>query len=78
MTAEDAGTFILEHTPSSFQVCRKHTVLHRLLIVYNQKMLSTNYSNGIEKDDKVLKKNDGDHTKWSNPLEIRYELLQLV
>jgi phospholipid:diacylglycerol acyltransferase len=54
MTADEAGTWILEHTPSYFQ-----------------KMLATNYSFGIERDEKALKRNDFDHTKWTNPLEHR-------
>ncbi|KAH7915076.1 Lecithin:cholesterol acyltransferase-domain-containing protein [Hygrophoropsis aurantiaca] len=54
MTADDAGTWILERTPSSFQ-----------------KMIGTNYSFGIERDEAALKRNDLDPTKWSNPLEIR-------
>ncbi|KAN0081174.1 Lecithin:cholesterol acyltransferase domain containing protein [Tylopilus felleus] len=36
-----------------------------------QKMLSTNYSWGIERDEEVLARNDFDHRKWTNPLEIR-------
>ncbi|KAH7883169.1 Lecithin:cholesterol acyltransferase-domain-containing protein [Phlebopus sp. FC_14] len=36
-----------------------------------QKMMWTNYSVGIERDEEVLKRNDHDHTKWTNPLEIR-------
>jgi len=36
-----------------------------------QKMLSTNYSFGIEHDEEVLARNDFDHRKWTNPLEIR-------
>ncbi|KAG6381899.1 Lecithin:cholesterol acyltransferase-domain-containing protein [Boletus reticuloceps] len=36
-----------------------------------QKMLSMNYSFGIERDGEVLARNDFDHRKWSNPLEIR-------
>lgn len=35
-------------------------------------MMETNYSFGIERDDEVLRKNDLDHRKWTNPLEIRY------
>lgn len=38
-------------------------------------MMATNYSFGIERDDEVLKKNDLDHRKWTNPLEIRYILI---
>ena len=34
-------------------------------------MLATNFSYGIEKNEKKLKANDRDHTKWSNPLESR-------
>ncbi|KAH7926940.1 Lecithin:cholesterol acyltransferase [Leucogyrophana mollusca] len=54
MTADEAGTWILERTPSSFQ-----------------KMIGTNYSFGIERDEAALKRNDLDHRKWSNPLETR-------
>lgn len=32
-------------------------------------MLASNFSYGIEKDERKLKANDRDHTKWSNPLE---------
>lgn len=34
-------------------------------------MLATNFSYGIEKNEKRLKANDRDHAKWSNPLESR-------
>lgn len=36
-----------------------------------QKMMQTNYSNGIERDPERLAANDLDPTKWTNPLEIR-------
>ncbi|KAH8828190.1 phospholipid diacylglycerol acyltransferase [Flagelloscypha sp. PMI_526] len=36
-----------------------------------QQMLQSNYSLGFEKNEKALKQNDGDPTKWSNPLEVR-------
>ncbi|PPR02423.1 LOW QUALITY PROTEIN: hypothetical protein CVT26_011391 [Gymnopilus dilepis] len=35
-----------------------------------QKMLETNYSHGIERDETQLKRNNADHRKWSNPLEV--------
>ncbi|KAL5504583.1 LRO1 [Sanghuangporus vaninii] len=54
MTAEDAGTWILEHAPISFQ-----------------KMMESNFSCGIERDEEQLAKNDDDPRKWSNPLESR-------
>ncbi|KAF8160852.1 Lecithin:cholesterol acyltransferase-domain-containing protein [Crassisporium funariophilum] len=54
MTTEEAGNWILEHTPSTFQ-----------------KMLESNYSYGIERDEQQLIRNDADHRKWSNPLEVR-------
>ncbi|KAJ7690718.1 phospholipid:diacylglycerol acyltransferase [Mycena rosella] len=54
MTADAAGAWILQHTPSSFQ-----------------KMMATNYSFGIERDEAVLEANNGDHTKWTNPLEVQ-------
>ncbi|KAG6911172.1 hypothetical protein DXG01_003912 [Tephrocybe rancida] len=55
MTSEQAGTWILEQTPSTFQ-----------------KMLASNYSYGLERDEAALKRNDLDPTKWTNPLEVRY------
>nr|GAT57883.1 phospholipid:diacylglycerol acyltransferase [Mycena chlorophos] len=36
-----------------------------------QKMIATNFSFGIEKDEAKLKANNHDHTKWSNPLEVQ-------
>ncbi|KAJ7188606.1 phospholipid:diacylglycerol acyltransferase [Mycena filopes] len=36
-----------------------------------QKMIATNFSFGIERDEKVLAANGADHTKWSNPLEVQ-------
>ncbi|PSS22692.1 hypothetical protein PHLCEN_2v2989 [Hermanssonia centrifuga] len=36
-----------------------------------QKMIATNYSYGIERDEEQLKKNNLDHRKWTNPLEIQ-------
>lgn len=75
MTADNAGTWILEHTPDTFQVGISHC-LHpfggnfEYEVDVLQKMLATNFSYGIEKDEKKLKANDRDHTKWSNPLEI--------
>ncbi|KAJ7076865.1 phospholipid:diacylglycerol acyltransferase [Mycena belliarum] len=54
MTADTAGAWILQHTPSSFQ-----------------KMIATNFSFGIERDEAVLKRNGADHRKWSNPLEVQ-------
>ena len=76
MTADEAGTWILEHTPTPFQVCVSCSIAH---LPYAdsptalKKMMATNYSFGIERDEKQLKKNDVDHTKWTNPLEHRYE-----
>lgn len=54
MTADDASTWILERTPSTFQ-----------------KMIRNNYSFGIERNEKMLKKNALDPRKWSNPLEVQ-------
>lgn len=34
-------------------------------------MLATNFSYGIEMDEEKLEENDHDHTKWTNPLEVR-------
>ena len=38
-------------------------------------MIATNYSYGIEHNEEMLKRNDLDHSKWTNPLEIRYVAL---
>ncbi|KIJ51347.1 hypothetical protein M422DRAFT_244525 [Sphaerobolus stellatus SS14] len=54
LTVEEANSFILEHTPDTFQ-----------------RMMYTNYSFGIERNEEQLIKNNQDHTKWSNPLEIQ-------
>ncbi|EMD33061.1 hypothetical protein CERSUDRAFT_87404, partial [Gelatoporia subvermispora B] len=54
MTSLEAGTYVLEHTPTYFQ-----------------RMIATNYSFGLERDEKVLKKNNLDHRKWTNPLEVQ-------
>lgn len=71
MTVDDAGAWILGHTPLTFRVNPFHfphsSDAHAL-----QKMIATNYSYGIERDEEALKRNDLDHTKWTNPLEIRY------
>ncbi|GAA5859636.1 hypothetical protein JCM8547_006173 [Rhodosporidiobolus lusitaniae] len=34
-------------------------------------MLASNFSYGFERDEEQLKKNNNDHTKWSNPLEAQ-------
>lgn len=34
-------------------------------------MIETNFSFGIERDEAVLKANNADHRKWSNPLEVQ-------
>ncbi|KAJ7729512.1 phospholipid:diacylglycerol acyltransferase [Mycena maculata] len=39
-----------------------------------QKMIQTNFSFGIERDEAVLKANAFDHRKWSNPLEVQLPL----
>ncbi|KAH9060542.1 Lecithin:cholesterol acyltransferase-domain-containing protein [Lactarius vividus] len=54
LTTDEAGPWILRHTPWTFR-----------------RMIATNYSYGIERDEEALKRNDIDHTKWTNPLESR-------
>ncbi|KAH9177808.1 phospholipid:diacylglycerol acyltransferase [Lactarius sanguifluus] len=54
LTADEAGPWILRHTPWTFR-----------------RMIAANYSYGIERDEEALKRNDIDHTKWTNPLESR-------
>ena len=74
MTVEEAGTWILAHTPLTFRVTP--SPLLSLLGTHTcQKMIATNYSYGIERDEEALERNDLDVTKWTNPLEVRYGLL---
>lgn len=40
-------------------------------------MVQSNYSYGLERDEAQLKRNDADHTKWSNPLEVRSVVVEL-
>ncbi|OCF30537.1 phospholipid:diacylglycerol acyltransferase [Kwoniella heveanensis BCC8398] len=54
MTINEAGPYVLTHTPPAFQ-----------------RMMELNYSVSFETDEEQLKKNDRDHRKWSNPLEVR-------
>lgn len=71
MTADDASTWILERTPSTFQVYASRLFFHDALLTKEQKMIWTNYSFGIERDEEVLKKNALDPRKWTNPLEVQ-------
>lgn len=41
-------------------------------------MMASNYSCGIERDEKKLKENNDDPTKWANPLEARSVLSPLL
>ncbi len=36
-----------------------------------QRMIASNFSFGIERDPEMIAKNDNDHRKWANPLEVR-------
>jgi phospholipid:diacylglycerol acyltransferase len=71
MTADDASTWILERTPATFQV-HSSPFSVTLVLTKEQKMIWTNYSFGIERDEEILKKNALDPTKWTNPLEVQY------
>lgn len=53
LTASEAQTWLMQHSPSTFQ-----------------RMLESNYSNGIERSEEQLKLNNQDPTKWANPLEV--------
>lgn len=35
-----------------------------------QKMIAQNYSNGLERNTKQIRRNNDDQTKWTNPLEV--------
>jgi phospholipid:diacylglycerol acyltransferase len=71
LTADEAGEWILKHTPLTFRVGIIFSSAP-LILTTSQKMIATNYSYGIEREEDVLRLNDLDHTKWTNPLEIRY------
>ncbi|CAO1623472.1 unnamed protein product [Jaminaea pallidilutea] len=51
-SADDALTWLLQHTPNAFQ-----------------RMVETNYSNGIEYDADRVRANNDDPRTWANPLE---------
>lgn len=76
MTVDDAEAWILGHTPLTFKVTLpplRHPLCSDTRML--QKMIATNYSYGIERNEETLKHNDLDHSKWTNPLEIRYVAL---
>ena len=39
-----------------------------------QKMVASNYSFGLERDEKQLRANNHDFRKWTNPLEIQWAI----
>lgn len=39
-----------------------------------QKMVASNYSLGLERDEKQLQANNYDFKKWTNPLEIQWAI----
>jgi phospholipid:diacylglycerol acyltransferase len=71
MSASEASSWILERTPSTFQVSEFTVCKLSISNLPMQKMIATNFSFGIERDGSALERNDQDHTKWSNPLEVR-------
>lgn len=73
LSAAQAGDWLLGNAEERWQVCGGATARPKTLILNDaeQKMMALNYSYGIEKDPDQLAKNDDDHTKFSNPLEVR-------
>lgn len=72
MTSQQGGTWILSHTPNSFQVYGSDTAFETEIVDgFLQKMMEANYSNGFEKDDAQLELNNRDPSKWTNPLEVK-------
>jgi phospholipid:diacylglycerol acyltransferase len=73
MTADETSDWILKHMPSTFQVrCYMLSEAGQLTGSHlTKKMIATNYSFGIERDERELEKNNHDHRKWSNPLEVQ-------
>lgn len=43
-----------------------------------QRMMATNYSNGIERSPSILEANNADPTKWTNPLEVQLPIAPSV
>ncbi|KAI9574076.1 phospholipid diacylglycerol acyltransferase [Boletus coccyginus] len=64
------GVSVAEQTKNMTAEMVENWILERTPSSF-QKMLSMNYSFGIERDEEVLTRNDLDHRKWTNPLEIR-------
>lgn len=73
MTTEESSNWILSHTPATFQASPDtiNKIQQTFTSMGPQKMVQSNYSYGLERDEAELRRNDGDHTKWSNPLEVR-------
>ncbi|KZT04731.1 phospholipid/diacylglycerol acyltransferase [Laetiporus sulphureus 93-53] len=66
LASEDEGTQVTNMTAQE----AGNWVLERTPVAF-QRMMETNYSFGIERDEKALKRNNLDHRKWTNPLEIQ-------
>lgn len=83
MTVDEAGTWILEHSPTSFQVRLRPAGLtgetDRYFFLFCwQRMIAANYSFGIERDEAALDRNDGVPQTWSNPLESKLVMFSVV
>lgn len=76
LTLNDATSFILEKVPTSYQqmLASNFSVS---LVRFLDCSLNVSANNpvgrqfGFEKDEEQLIKNNDDHTKWSNPLEVQ-------
>ncbi|CDZ96443.1 phospholipid:diacylglycerol acyltransferase [Phaffia rhodozyma] len=60
-----------EHVSPNLTVTESNAFMLQHTPMPFQKMYGTNYSSGIEADIDQLRKNNQDHTKWTNPLEIQ-------
>lgn len=63
----DFRTHTVEFPGESITIRTKGPINHE-----TKRMMGTNFSVGIERNEEQLLKNNADHTKWSNPLEIQY------
>ena len=72
MTVDAASNWVLERTPTHFQVSTfVYDALYLCLTAIPKRMIAANYSYGIERDEAKLRANNLDNRKWTNPLEVQ-------
>lgn len=72
LTLNDATSFLLEKVPPSYQqMLASNFSVRALLGIPERRQLTCPRQFGFERDEEQLVKNNDDHSKWSNPLEVQ-------